>query len=207
VYYQATAGIANSVNSSRRLIFRERNAVPFVINDGTGRILVLARYAGWVAADGFIDEITKGRAASNLEPGSDNSTFDWTDLAPAPPCLEAYWDKKYDMPFVASHGRESRVDIGQRVTVTGSVVPYASVIERNARGSVDGGASLALAGDLVVAPTRYSFTGLVVMAGTAAEIRNRGRARVAIAAIGLTLVAVGLAALLIGVPIIVANSQ
>jgi hypothetical protein len=168
-------------------IFEEVNAVPFVLNDGTGRILVLARRARWDPANMSPSRWRgKGWDPEPRDGASDPEIADMLNrsLEPAPPLLKSFQKEGYE--HSAANTSVTCVPVGQRVTVFGTAIHFmmAGVDERDA--CPDDGSSLGLSGGYVMAPDE-----LVVHAGSAAAIKHRMRIWIALAPLGAVLVIAG----------------
>jgi hypothetical protein len=169
---------AKSTTGAGRLkvfMFRERNAVPFVLNDGTGRILVLARRARWDAAT---DPIARGIGADEpaaVHEGRSDAEVSRLLAGPhqePPPCLVSHVDHHYSQEQIDAQGRENSILVGERVTVVGRATPNspAAITEKDA--CADGGQSLGLPATYVIGPGPF-VTGLDVLAGSPSDVTRR----------------------------------
>jgi hypothetical protein len=176
------------------LVSEEENAVPFVLNDGAGRILVLARRARWDPTNALpADWVGAGRTRAPKDGASDVEIAGMLDrsLAPAPPLLKSF-QKDGCESWSGTRG-SSCVPVGRRVTVSGVAIHFmmAGVDERDA--CPDDGSSLGLGGRYVMAPDE-----LVVIAGSAGALTLRMRIAMALAPIGAVLAIAGVAILRAG---------
>jgi hypothetical protein len=171
------------------LVSEEINAVPFVLNDGTGRILVLARRARWdptyTSRSAWVGA---GRARAPQDGASDVEIAGMLDrpLAPAPPSLKSF-QKDGCEPWSGSRG-SSCVPVGRRVTVTGVAIHFmmAGVDERDACPDDGSSLGLGLGGGYVMAPDE-----LVVLAGSAGALTRRFRIAMVLAPVGAVLAIAG----------------
>jgi hypothetical protein len=176
------------------LVSEEVNAVPFVLNDGAGRILVLARRAKWDPTNTSpSDWVGAGRARAPQDGASDVEIAGMLDrsLAPAPPLLKSF--QKDGCESWSGTWGSSCVPVGRRVTVSGVAIHFmaAGIDERDA--CPDDGSSLGLGGRYIMAPDH-----LVVLAGSAGALTRRMRVAMALAPIGAVLAIAGVVMLRAG---------
>jgi hypothetical protein len=189
VWYDATSTIHGHKNAAMT-IFHESNAVPFVLNDGTGRVLVLARRARWDAATDTIADSTGANDEAAVAEGSSEAAvarlLDRT-LREPPPALARERNDEFSQEQIEAGGEERCVLAGERVTVIGRAIrrSQASLSEEDA--CPDTGESLGLEGEYVV-ESRGFITGLSVLAGTPYEVAKRARLRLFVAFAGATTV-------------------
>ncbi|MGD0017621.1 MAG: hypothetical protein ABSD62_00005 [Candidatus Limnocylindrales bacterium] len=188
---------ARSVRPARRwsgtTLFKQRNAVAFVVNDGSSRILVLGRRARWDPATGFLaKEFDAGEQVANQEGDSSAAISgppEATPRSPAPPPLKSHWRRSWfglgdpvSWEQIDAEGTERCVQIGERVTVTGQAIPYSPAVLKASDACPDGGQSLGLLGTYVIGPALV--TGLDVLAGSPDDVKTRGRFNVELAVFG-----------------------
>jgi hypothetical protein len=173
-------------------IFNELNAVPFVLNDGTGRALVLGRSAKWDPATTWLDrelladdEIARAEGASHKEV---LKTLD-RPLGAAPSPLKAFVSDKYTRALPGSHSSEDRVRVGERVTVTGRAFTTGASTITDLDGCPDDGRSLGLTG-YIIGPDK--FLGMSVLAGNPHDAGTRGRMRMLLGLVGLLAIIAGI---------------
>ena len=194
---------AKSVIPARRwsgtTLFEQRNAVAFVVNDGSSRILVLGRRARWDPATGFLTkELDAGEEAANQEGNSTaaiSGPLEATPRSPAPPPLKSYWRRsrfgtgdRASWEQIREYGTERSVRIGERVTVAGQAIPYSPAGLEASDACPDGGQSLGLFGTYVIGPALV--TGLDVLAGSPDDVKTRGRLNVELAVFGAVIAVV-----------------
>jgi hypothetical protein len=169
---------------SEHLLFREINAVSFVLNDGTGQILVLGRRGRWNGSAGRPGsapfETSAGLAAELGRP-----------LADPPEAL--YSDSPRRSDPAEGDRNEKLVAIGERVTVIGQALPWGIVSGFDA--CPDAGESLGLPGGLVIGPGR--IFGLSITSGYPEDLANRGRLRLVLGLVGAVAVVVALVGLVL----------
>ena len=176
VYYEALT-IQGSGRSSHT-VFHEKNAVPFILNDGTGRVLVLGRRARWDAATSLLDlhgdekSIAEGDTTAQIA-----ALLAERKLLAAP-------DPTYRKGDPEESGRqsESSVAVGERVTVIGRAAADDRAV-RPADACLDDGSSFGLPGLYRVGPE--PLWGLDVMAGSARDVTVRGRLRLIVGLLGV----------------------
>jgi hypothetical protein len=168
---------------SRRVLFWEINAVPFVLNDGTGRIVVLGRLGRWDASAGH-------PGSAPFENAADLAAELGRALADPPEPLYSFSTSSRSDPAQGDR-RETLLAIGERVTVTGRALTTRAVWNLDA--CPDAGESLGLSGELVIGPGRIE--GLSIAAGTAEDLANRGRIRLLLGAVGGTVTVAAMVAL------------
>lgn len=176
--------VAGSGKSSRT-VFHKRNAVPFILNDGSGRVLVLGRRARWDAATSLLDLHGYGRAKVEGDtPEQIDDLLSARQLQPIPEPLQ----ESGDVERVGSR-TENVVEVGERVTVIGRAAPDDRA-QTPDDACLDDGASFGLPGLFRVGPER--LWGLDVTAGSARDVTVRGRVRLMVGLLGmLVLVAAG----------------
>lgn len=188
VWYEAKT--TEGAGKSRHTVFHERNAVPFILNDGTGRVLVLGRRARWDAGTSLLDLHGYDRAIDEGDTsGQIAGLLGERQLVPPPEPLAHRDTRKPGGERWGSDSSDDGVAVGERVTVIGR-----AAADDRAVGPVDAcldqGASFGL-------PTlfrigREPLWGLEVMAGSPRDVTVRGRLRLIVGLIGvLVLVAAG----------------
>ncbi len=183
IWYEARSTIGEY--RTARSVFYEVNAVPFVLNDGTGRVLVLGRRARWDSSRGH------SQAVADVRSGDLGSSFS-SSLADSPDPLQSDSSERTPPDLLPGEHREQLVAVGERVTVTGEVLdPRGALWGIDA--CPDGGSSLGLPGELVIGPGR--LLGLAVVAGYPEDLAARARPRLLFGVVGVLLIL----AMLIGV--------
>jgi hypothetical protein len=161
--------------------FLETNAVPFVLNDGTGRILVLGRRAHWDGSTQPKGEAETNRGMADPTSGATPSGHKHERHREVPPPLHSWvWDGVAKAQ-IDEYGKEAFIAFGDVVTIVGRAVPYRISATSDKDGCVDGGRSLGLPADFIVGPRL--ITGLDILSGTPRQIRRSARLGLAI---GLT---------------------
>lgn len=186
VYYRAL--MTQGAGKYKRTIFHERNAVPFILNDGTGRVLVLGRRARWDPGTSLLDLHGDDKAiAEGDTSGQIVGLLGERQLLPAPEPL-AHRDIR--KPGGSDRGDETEevVAVGERVTVMGRAGADDRAV-RPTDACLDDGASFGLPGLFRIAPE--PLWGLGVTAGSPRDVTVRGRLRLVVGLIGVLLVAAG----------------
>lgn len=166
-----------------RTYYRERNAVPFVLDDGTGRILVLARQARLDAAsDWLLGRLSIGQAGAISEGASpaEVSAMLERPMQPTPPPFLVSGDPTYSDPGIDREERYLRV--GERVTVIGTATPLDSGGIRDEDACFADIQSADLTSAYVVGSAKHS--GLVLLAGDFNQVRIRQRLAVLAVVLG-----------------------
>jgi hypothetical protein len=157
--------------------YRERNAVAFLLNDGTGRVLVLGRRARWDSGNSRLDLGAANRAIR--EGACPEETLDIrADQLEHPP------EPLLRMGRFPLSGPDQVVAVGERVTVVGRATPDdRGILPVDA--CPDSGEAFGLPGLYRVGPD--GLRGLGVMAGSARDVTVRGRLRLLLGSVGLSL--------------------
>ena len=174
VWYES--GSARQVGRSWVWLFSESNALPFVLNDGTGRILVLGRRGRWDPAASRADRMAGASDALAREEGNSDAGIDRLlegSFVPAPDPLYASRAKDASDVDIDRGRRERYVAVGERVTVIGLALPYSPAPTDDRDACRDGGESIGLPGRYVLGSD--SSTHLDILAGTPADVVKRGR--------------------------------
>ena len=194
VYFNARA--TTYYGRDTRTIFHRRNAVPFVLNDGTGRVIVLSRdRAWWDPARGAFDPTvrwTGEQAERDAEALSRISEQPNREFAPPHEPLVDDRDDHYSDSDVQRFGKESTVAIGERVTVIGWASDFPPGMGPG-DGVGDDGTSLGLAGRLVMA--WHANKSVSVISGAPEQIAQRVHVRLAVAAAGALIAVIALGVL------------
>jgi hypothetical protein len=183
LWYYANSSI--SMGKGSKELFREVNAVPFVLNDGSGKVLVLGRRARWDGADGYFDERLLGEDSDGGDQWSRVRVDEWfkTHDAEPPGCLEHSRDDSYDDAEILQNAMEQTVVVGERVTVVGYAYSAASEIIGDNDDCADDGQSLGLPGIFAIGP-RPRGGGLYVLAGDPNYVTRRSRANLILGFLG-----------------------
>jgi hypothetical protein len=182
--------VKSNLGQSRIRFFEETNAVPFVLSDGTARILVLARRARWdpgTGAAGWWAGADDAAAVAEGEPSQDALRMA-TGVLQAPPTPLSYYLARGHVPGDGSSCEET-IGIGERVTVVGQAVPYAGARITDKDGCGDF-ASLNLSSEFCLVQAPHS--GLDVLAGKPEDVKLRARLHVIFAVLGVAAVCVGI---------------
>jgi hypothetical protein len=176
VWYRAESGWnANTARSRTHVtVFNETNAIPFVLNDGTGRILVLGRRARW-------DSETSGQTAG-ASTGIARQPRTGPHRPPPPPILTWSMDG-ITRDSIDSAGTDKTIPVGAIVTVVGRAIPCRPSAITPQDACLDEGRSLDLSGEFLIGP-RSLAVGLDVLAGTPSQIRRNARVGIAIGVAG-----------------------
>lgn len=188
VYYDTLATVA--YGRDRRTIFHRRNAVPFILNDGTGRVPVMARHAMWDLARGGLDQTSLWSEAESVaeaeSAGEVRALLDRKFAEPPAPL----WDERdtgYSDDDVRRFATEKTLSMGEMVTVVGAV---AELPRTDAdQGVGDDGTALGLPGGPVIAGRGIGPVSVLV--GTPDQIARRVRLRIGLAALGLVIALAG----------------
>jgi hypothetical protein len=183
VWYESSS--ARQTGRTWSWLFSESNAVPFLLNDGTGRILVLGRRARWDPAAGRADRLAGANdAVARAEGASEADIASLLDhrFVAAPDVLFTRRAKGVSQDVIDAGRRERYVAFGERVTVIGRAVPFSSSYAQDSDACPDGGQSLGLSGALVISSD--TSTHLDILAGTPADVIKRGRFVVFLAVLG-----------------------
>lgn len=188
VWYEAK--IVEHGGKSEHTVYNQRNAVPFVLNDGSGRVLVLGRRARWDAATSLLD--LNGYARAKVEGDTSNQVTDLLGERQLQPIPEPLKDDG-DITRFGSR-TENVVEVGERVTVIGRAASDERAVTLT-DGCLDDGASFGLPGLFRVGPE--PLWGLDVTAGAARDVTVRGRLRLIVGFLGVfVLVAAGVSGFL-----------
>lgn len=166
-----------------RTYYRERNAVPFVLDDGTGRILVLARQARLDAAsDWLLGRLGIGQAEAVSEGASpaEVSAMLERPMQPTPQPFLASGDPNYSGPGIDKE--ERYLGVGERVTVIGQATPLSSGAIRDQDACFADLQSADVTSAHVVGSAKHS--GLVLLAGDFNQVRIRQRLAVLAVVLG-----------------------
>ena len=183
VYYEART-IRGSGRSSHT-VFHEENAVPFILNDGTSRVLVLGRQARWDAGTSLLDLHGADKAmAEGDNPAQIAGLLKERTLLPSPEPTHQKGDS-------GEPGRRSEacVAVGERVTVIGRAAADDRT-QSPVDACPDDGSSFGLPGLYRIGPERP--WGLNVTAGSPRDVTVRGRLRLVVGLIGVLAVAAAL---------------
>ena len=183
VWYDAESVIP--LKSSIKL-FRERNAMPFILGDETGRVLVLGRRARWNAAtDKAAERIGVGDVAARVEgiPTAETERLLDNSLQAPPPTIESYSNPTYPHSIIADNSSERCVTVGERVTVVGRVIAATQSVANDKNACPDSGQSLGLMGPYVIG--RGRVTTLHVLAGTPENVATRARVHLLLGVAGV----------------------
>jgi len=197
VWYDARSSISGGRGVTVTL-FRELNAVPFVLNDGTGRILVLARRARWDPATGLV--------AKTMGTGQDTAVYEGASNAEmsrlldgahqkAPYPLKSDINDRFSQEQIDANGTERSVLVGERVTVVGRAIPYSASLIKEEDACTDGGQSLGLTATYVIGAGPI-VTGLDVLAGTPDDVTKRAWVHLLFGIVGAASILVAVIALL-----------
>jgi hypothetical protein len=194
VYYDTLATVY--YGRDLRTIFHRRNGVPFILNDGTGRIAVLARHAMWDLASGSLD---RGDGSGEVERVARAETADQVrtlldrQFADPPEPLSDERDSSYSDDDVRKFAKERTLAIGELVTVIGAVteLPAGTLTDE---GIGDDGSSVGLAGRPAIAGRAMGPVSVLV--GTPDQVAGRVRMRLALAGLGIVVAAVAMGFLL-----------
>ena len=188
VYYKAKT-IRPGYRSSRT-VFRETNAVPFILNDGTGRVLVLGRRARWDAATSPLDLNGAVKAVAEGDATAQGiARLYERELLAAPGPTSQRGD-----PGESGSSTEATIAVGERVTVIGRAAADDRAL-RPLDACPDNGSSFGLPGLFRIGPE--SLWGLNVLAGSPRDVSVRGRLRLVVGLLGvLVLVAAGVSGVL-----------
>ena len=173
VYYSSRVVVSRRLGFSNSWL-DEANAVPFILNDGTDKILILARHSRWsLGRPGrprFADEERAALPFAVLE----------RQFEEAPPCLKSTRIRYDESLARRPTATESVVRVGDVVTVSGLPVQFASTSVEFASASPesafacrDDGRSLGLEAPLVLAPG--GVRGLLITSGSPRQIVRRAR--------------------------------
>ena len=168
VWYKSVGRIARG--RLPRVAFREANAAPFILNDDSGRVLVLARRAKWDPATGGPAKLAgEGQAVESgwVPPASRQEPMGASSM----PCLESYRDP--DLEGLDWFGVEQTFRVGEVVTVVGQAVAYEPAILESMDFCPDGGESLGISSPFVIGSLPRA--GLSVLAGRPREVARRIR--------------------------------
>jgi hypothetical protein len=201
VYYKCRS----MVSHGRRVefLFGETNALPFVLNDGTGRVLVAARLGTWTTAKDAIYDAVRADENAARRAGASPDQIDGLlrrPISPAPQPLERGRDPKASDDEIRRHARESQIVVGERVTVIGQAMRRETLRPKDAATLPDDGSALGVTTRLVVGPVPYTFNGLSVLAGTTGQVFRRGRVQLGLASAGALMTVAAFVYLLLVVP-------
>jgi len=190
--------VTDHYGKDTRTVFWRRNAIPFVLNDGTDRMIVLAgTQAHWDPGKGPLDwaaGIGQEVAIAEQENPGDVAKLLNRQLSPAPDPSEDRNETHMTDDQLRRRAVESTLRMGQLVTVIGWVGPFPDDLSSD-DGVYDDGTALGLAGHAVLAP---SVDGQVtVVAGSPADVRKRLNTRINAALAGVGIVALSLAYLVL----------
>jgi hypothetical protein len=193
VWYDAK--ITEGSGKGKHTVFRERNAVPFILNDGTGRVLVFGRRARFDPGTSLLDLHGYDRAiAEGDTSGQVAGLLGERRLLPPPEPLALHDGRKPGREGLGSES-DDVIAVGERVTVIGRAAPDDRAV-RPVDACIDDGASFGLPSLFRIG--REPLWGLEVTAGSPRDVTVRGRLRLIVGLLGvLMLVAAGASAALI----------
>jgi hypothetical protein len=166
--------------------YRERNAVPFVLDDGTGRILVLARRARLDAAsDWLLGRLGIGQAEAVSEGASPAQVSEMLErpMQPTPQPFRAAGDPNCTHSGIDKE--ERYLSVGERVTVIGRAMPLGSGAIRDEDACFVDVEAADLTSAYVVGSGKLS--GLVLLAGDFNQVRIRQRLAVLATVLGVAM--------------------
>lgn len=190
VYYEAETDQGRGRSS--HIVFHEKNAVPFILNDQTGRVLVLGRRARWDAGTSMLD-LQGGEKALDEGDTADQVTglLEGRRLLPPPGPLSQKGDR-----HEGGMSREVRLTVGECVTVIGRAAPDDRAV-KPIDACMDDGSSFGLGSLFRVGPE--PIWGLDVVAGTPRDVSFRGRLRLAVGLLGIAMLLAAIVSLAAGI--------